>query len=180
MPDVSAYERLQIGSVLDDRPRPIQRGKCLFLASERDELGIVYRTGVLPALRANDLVVAEPYVAFDSDSALSEVCDHLHSAEVIIADLSDASAHLMYVLGLAHALGRCPLLMAGDGGKPPFNLQALRMIQYGQGPAGLTELRDQLERAIRVFLMSARASDRTGSEPPKITRPDEGIERSVG
>lgn len=111
------------------------------------------------------MITVESFVAFDSDSPLSEVCHHLQMAEVILADLSDASSHLMYVLGMAHALGRCPLLVVGDGSRLPFNLQALRAIEYGPGPQGLGLPREQLERAIRIFLTCARAgADDAGEE----------------
>lgn len=48
MANVSGYERLQIASVMDDRPRQVHRGHALFLMSERDELRVVFQAAVLP------------------------------------------------------------------------------------------------------------------------------------
>lgn len=61
----------------------------------------------------------------------------------------------MYVLGLCHASGRCPLLITPLGEPPPFDLAKLRTVKYAPGDAGLFRLRDDLARAIRVFLATA-------------------------
>jgi hypothetical protein len=79
-------------------------------------------------------------------------------AEVIVAELSTATnGDLMYALGLAHGLGRCPLMLVQRGGELPFNLAGLRHVQYTRSQAGLLVLRSDLTRAVRVFLAAARA-----------------------
>ena len=41
---------------------------------------------------------------------------------MIVADLGILSADLLYILGLAHGLGRCPLLLTQNANELPFNL----------------------------------------------------------
>jgi hypothetical protein len=41
----------------------------------------------------------------------------------------------------------------------PFNLRALRCIEYVDTKFGLHALREELSRVIRVFLMAARAGE---------------------
>jgi hypothetical protein len=90
----------------------------------------------------------------------------IQEAEVIVADLGILSADLLYILGLAHGLGRCPLLLTQNANELPFNLGALRWLEYRPDLSDLKELREHLTRAIRVFLLvsKARPSDESSQE----------------
>ncbi len=108
-------------------------------------------------MKANGINTVEVVRVFGSESVLSEVCWWVQSAEVIVADLTGSNADLMYVLGLCHGLRRCPLVISQAALELPFNLAALRCISYEQGREGMWELRDNLKRAIRVFLTASRS-----------------------
>ena len=75
------------------------------------DLGAVPGLAVLPAMRKNGLNNVAPVWVFGSDSQLREVVRWLRAAHVIVADLTYLNPDLMYVLGLAHGLGRCPILI---------------------------------------------------------------------
>jgi hypothetical protein len=128
----------------------------------------VYEAAVLPAFVTNELDTQGPHVVFDSDSAIATACKHLQTAEVIVADLAGYVPDLMYALGLAHALNRCPLILTTE--RPeflPFDLRALRCLHYTTTESGLRKLREEMTRAIRTFLASARAKPRPddGEQP---------------
>jgi hypothetical protein len=166
-PRVSHYERLQIDSLLHPREGAIvQAGVAVFLASEGAEAEHLYEVGVGPALRANGLNRVSVVRVFNSDSTLVEVSRWLLTAEVIIAELSTVTnGDLMYVLGLAHGMGRCPLLLVHRDAELPFNLAGLRHVQYTRSAGGLLVLRSDLTRAVRVFLAAARATGVGGQQP---------------
>jgi hypothetical protein len=155
---VSHYERLQIGSMLHPPGVKVYSGMAVFLCPENESSEQLYVQAVGPALRVNGLNRVDVVRVFDSDSALVDVTHWLAEAEVIIAELSAPNPHLMYVLGLAHGLGRCPLMLVERTNQLPFNLAALRHVEYARGHAGLLALRSDLTRAIRVFLAAASAS----------------------
>jgi hypothetical protein len=77
---------------------------------------------------------------------------------VIIADTSQLNAAVLYVLGLCHGLRRCPLMIARSPVELPFDLGALRCLRYHPHRDGLLELRENLSRALRIFLTSSRRS----------------------
>ncbi len=158
MDRVSRYERLQIESMLSPRGISVREGVALFVSSESHSSQTLYSAAVGPALRASGLNRIEVVRVFDSDSALVDVTRWIATAEVIVADLSELAGDLMYVVGLAHGLGRCPLLLVERTAGLPFNLAGLRHVEYSRGAAGLQNLRDDLTRAIRVFLAAANAS----------------------
>ena len=154
----SSYERLQIESLLQREPVAAVRGSGLVLLADSVEFMTVHRMSIVPAFRACELD-SEIFVrVFDSDSHLADACKCLASAEVIVADVTQQPAHLMYILGLCHAMGRCPILLTQHAVDLPFNLASLRFVEYSRSNEGLVRLREDLARAIRVFLQASRNS----------------------
>jgi hypothetical protein len=157
MNTISAYERLQIESMLQrEQPTSISRGVAVVLLPDSVDALLLHDTAILPALRQCDLNGAGIVRVFNSDSWIRVVVREVLSAEVVLADLSQESAHLYYVIGLCHALGRCPLLLTRDSSRLPFNLASLRFVEYEDTPDGRLKLRDNLGRAVRVFLAASR------------------------
>ena len=151
------YERLQIESLL--RSDTIQRvpGVGLCLMTEDKNCQRVFDIAILPAMQKNGLNVIEPVTVFNSSSNLAVATRWLQEAEVIVADLGILSGDLLYILGLAHGLGRCPLLLTQNANALPFNLGALRWLEYRPDLSDLKDLRDHLTRAIRVFLLASKS-----------------------
>jgi len=147
------YERLQIESLLQSQSHGgVDGGVGLFLMPRHEHVQVVHDVAVLPAMRKNGLNHVAPVWVFGSDSQLREVARWLRAAHVIVADLTYLNPDVMYVLGLAHGLGRCPILIHHEDTEVPFNLDALRCIEYRPDHDGLLELRARLTRAIRVLL----------------------------
>jgi hypothetical protein len=155
MPD---YERLQIESLLQPKPVQIARGTGLFVMPATEVLDTVYHAAVRPAFRKNEIDASHAVIVFDTDSPLADVAKYLNTMEVVVVDLTTLQPELMYVLGLCHGLRRCPILMVQKGEAVPFNLQALRCVEYVPDREGLFDLRENLARAVRTFLLASRAS----------------------
>jgi hypothetical protein len=161
MPDgASEFERHQIESLLQSEQRLIERGLGLSLLPAGPDFDYMHKTAILPAMRECGLDAARRFCAFDSDSELAKVTQWVQIAEVIIADVTAENAEVMYALGLCHGLRRCPILVTQTPDIVPFNLFALRRIEYVNDQNGLLKLRENLTRAIRVFLAASRASDK--------------------
>jgi hypothetical protein len=153
------YERLQIESLLQMTGTKIARDTGLFLMPDTVHFKYIADAAVLPAMQKAGLDVRHLEMSFDSGALLTEIGNAVCSAEVIVADVSTPNADLMYVLGICHGLGRCPILLAEQETALPFNLGALRVVEYSMGPMGMHQLRDSLSRAIRTFLAAARAGE---------------------
>ena len=160
MPDVSPYERGQIDSLLQPQPglsAGIEPGVGLFLCAANPDGDDLYRACVAPAFTASGVNLTPARRVFDSDSDLATLARWVCRAEVIVADVPAASGDLLYVLGLCHGLRRCPLLLVRQPLDLPFNLAALRHVEYTLDPPdGPARLRANLTRALRVFLTAAR------------------------
>jgi hypothetical protein len=162
MGDVSQFERLQIESVLMNKPGRIERACALFVFPKDLDHDSVFDLAVLPALQKNELTQLPAQFVFDDQSSLSEICAHVQAAELIIIDVSVHNPYVLYVLGLCHGLGRCPILLTHQPDDVPFNLFSLRCVEYEPTREGLMDLRERLERTFRVFLAASRATGGMG------------------
>jgi hypothetical protein len=122
------------------------------------EFELLYQSAVRPAFRKNEIDVSDAVVVFDSESLLSDVARYVRTMEVIVVELTTLQPELMYVLGLCHAMARCPILIVRKGEEVPFNLSALRCVEYESTREGLFDLRENLTRAVRTFLSATRAA----------------------
>jgi hypothetical protein len=160
MPDHGAeYERHQIESLLGTKDGRLDRDVGMYLSPEHELFEQVHDIAVAPALRSNGINKSAIVRVFGSESLLSDVCLWVQTARVVVADLTATNADLMYVLGLCHGLRRCPLLIMQENTEVPFNLGALRCVEYAYTNEGLWTLREQLERAIRIVLATCGDMD---------------------
>ena len=143
--------------------RRIERGLALVLMPEITEREQVLARAVEPALRANHLNVRGVRVVFDDETPLPIVADWVGRAEVIVADVSELNAAVLYVLGLCHGLRRCPMLIARSPVELPFDLGALRCLRYRTDRESLLDLRNNL----------TRAADLPHRHPPQRRRPQQ-------
>ncbi len=152
------YERLQIETLLQPKPAPIARGSGLFVMPATEVCDTVYHFAVRSAFRKNEIDASQAVAVFDTDSLLADVWKYLSTIEVIVVELTTLQPELMYVLGMCHGMGRCPILIVQKGEDVPFDLRALRCIEYEPTREGFFELRENLTRAVRTFLSASRAS----------------------
>jgi len=109
----------------------------------------VFEKVILPACQSYGI---EP-VRADQIALTGEITEqifrHLYEDEIVIADVSGGNPNVMYELGLRHTR---PLLtiQLGEYGQLPFDVQAVRTIQFSRSERGLIDARKALERALAV------------------------------
>jgi hypothetical protein len=134
----------------------------------------VFEQVILPACRASSL---EP-VRADQIAVAGEITEqvfrHLYEDEVVIADVSGGNPNVMYELGLRHTRDLLTLQI-GEYGQLPFDVSAVRTIQFSRSDRGLIDARKSLQRALAVGLAE-------GADPVTATRvwaigapPDEAV-----
>lgn len=79
-----------------------------------------------------------------SDHVMDDVIRLLWSARVVIADLTCKNPNVLYEAGIAHSLGRDTVQIAQSALDIPFDLRALRSVEYTPTLEGLTALASQL------------------------------------
>lgn len=91
-----------------------------------------------------------------------QVMKHLRDDRIVIADVTDGNPNVMYELGIRHTTGKCTLLI-GEYGRLPFDIAAIRAVQFVRTANGYIDGRDRLVVAIR-------AAARDGCDPTTAAR----------
>ncbi|MBF4609111.1 hypothetical protein [Curtobacterium sp. VKM Ac-1393] len=77
----------------------------------------------------------------------AQIFRHLRDDDVVIADLSGANANVMYELGLRHTRSLLTVQI-GEYGQLPFDIAAIRTIQFSRSERGLIDARNDLIAAL--------------------------------
>ena len=80
------------------------------------------KAGLLP-LRADDDM-------FKTGKIVDQIWLGIHSAKVLVAELTGRNPNVFYELGLAHALQKPVVLVSSNEGDVPFDVQHIRVIYY--------------------------------------------------
>jgi hypothetical protein len=78
----------------------------------------------------------------------------LRDDDVVIADLTDANANVMYELGLRHTRDKLTIQI-GEYDRLPFDVSTIRTIQFSRSTHGLIKARDQLVQVLKAGLEGA-------------------------
>ena len=111
----------------------------------------VFERVILPACQLNGI---EP-VRADQIAATGEINEqvfrHLLEDDIVIADVSGGNPNVMYELGLRHTRNKLTIPI-GEFGQLPFDIQAVRTIQFSRSDRGLIDARKALEKALTAGL----------------------------
>ncbi len=77
---------------------------------------------------------------------MQQIWEEVRKANAVVADLTDNNSNVLYETGIAHALGKEVVLITQDVNTLPFDLRALRCIQYQESDLAT------LERELQFFL----------------------------
>lgn len=93
-----------------------------------DELLAVYEQLIRPALDGYDVIRAD--TRLDERGILEKIITGIRSADLVIADITNANANVMYELGVAHTLGKATIMIAPSVDRIPFDVRAYPVHEY--------------------------------------------------
>lgn len=104
---------------------------CFVMMPFAEPIGSYYRTIYEPAIQKAGL---RPVRADDDMFKTGKIVDQIwygiHSAKVLVAELTGRNANVFYELGLAHALQKPVVLVSSNEADVPFDVQHIRVIYY--------------------------------------------------
>jgi hypothetical protein len=98
------------------------------------------------------LSVIAPHEIAEAGSITRQVIQRLLEAELVVADLTNLNANVMYELAVRHAKGEPVVPIAEKGTTLPFDITTERTVFYEDSMHGLKELKPKLEDATRAAL----------------------------
>lgn len=143
----------------DDRPKffPVEQwplpilGHIAVMMPFEKELDPVYEVirGACEAQRMKTRRVDEIY---KPTKIMDDVFQTIVQSQLVICDLTNRNANVLYETGLAHALNQDVIPIAQNMDDIPFDLQQFRVIEYLPNQKGLTKLAEDLQQTIRETL----------------------------
>ncbi len=111
----------------------------------------VFEYVILPACKKHGIDPVRADGIAKSGEITDQIFRHLAEDEVVIADVSGGNPNVMYELGLRHTTGLLTIQI-GEYGQLPFDVTAVRTIQFSRSERGLIDARKALEEALEVGL----------------------------
>jgi hypothetical protein len=109
-----------------------------------------YETVYVPAIEAAGLVPCRADDLYRPSTIIHDIWAYTQNAKLVLADLSGKNANVFYELGLAHALAKPAILVTESIEDVPFDLRALRVLEYNKNePCWGELLQEKITAAIK-------------------------------
>jgi len=96
-----------------------------------DPLGGYYTTVYQPAIdKAKLKAVRADAEIFGTGKIIDQIWAGIHTARVLVAELTGRNPNVLYELGLAHALRKPVVLISSNEDDVPFDVRHVRVIYY--------------------------------------------------
>jgi len=134
---------------------------CYVIMPFHERYAPAYTLGIRPAIDNIALQRGEKWECRRSDdikvpgSITKEIVTSLHTADLVIADLTGNNPNVFYELGIAHSAGRPTVIITQHTEALPFDVNTCRIHAYEASAEGLPKLADSLSVTILDALANA-------------------------
>jgi hypothetical protein len=97
--------------------------------------------------RADDL--------FNNHMIMKDVWSGICNCQVVIADCTGRNPNVFYEIGMAHTVGKPVILISERPDDVPFDLRALRYIEFATDKSGIRRFEQRLEETLRTVLSNS-------------------------
>ena len=112
-----------------------------------------------PAIEAVGLCAKRADDLYRPSTIVQDIWAYTKEAKLVLADLTDKNPNVFYELGLAHALAKPAILITNSMTDIPFDLRALRVIEYDINyPNWGLLLKEKIENSIKETIESPISS----------------------
>lgn len=106
-----------------------------------------------PAIKDSGLQPRRADDLYRPGTIINDIWSYTKNSKIVLADLTGKNPNVLYELGLAHALAKPVILLAESLEDIPFDLRALRIIEYDKNaPNWSDQLRGKISSAIKEVL----------------------------
>jgi len=112
-----------------------------------------------PAIEAVGLCAKRADDLYRPSTIVQDIWTYTKEAKIVLADLTDKNPNVFYELGLAHSLAKPAILVTNSMTDVPFDLRALRVIEYDKNyPNWGQLLKEKIENSIKETIESPISS----------------------
>jgi len=127
--------------------------KCFVAMPFNEEFNKIYKYGIKKAVEDSGYECLRADELARGGNILSNIVRKINSSQLIIVDMTEQNANVMYELGLAHGLKKDTIIIVRDIKDVPFDLSAYHIITY-DNPNDLESgalLQENIKNAIKSF-----------------------------
>ncbi|MBU6223896.1 MAG: hypothetical protein KGP13_03625 [Burkholderiales bacterium] len=148
---------IQINPIFGPAQYKIDRRLAFVLMPFTDLLTKIYQTLIKPTVENSQfgLVCKRADDIKSNQAIIQDIWKSICEARIVIADLTDLNANVMYELGIAHTLGKETILLYQRSEKEikfPFDLSHIRRIEYENTVPGAQALEKELSLTLENVL----------------------------
>lgn len=126
-------------------PTPTKEPLDIFVVMSFDsKLRPIYDSHILKVARSLQLTARRADDFFSTHHVMSDVWEAMNAARLVVADCTGRNPNVFYEIGMAHTLGRPVVLITQHSRDVPFDLQAVRYIEYEYTPPGMEKFEHRL------------------------------------
>jgi hypothetical protein len=134
-------------------PEPSKAPTDVFvLMSFEPKLRPIYDDHILKVAKSLNLNAKRADDFFTTHHVMSDVWEAINATRLVIADCTGRNPNVFYEIGVAHTLGRPVVLITQQNSDVPFDLQAIRYIQFEYTPPGMAKFEQQLASTLKSEL----------------------------
>jgi hypothetical protein len=132
---------------------PVDEKLCFVIMPFRQPFDRHYEKIIQPAITAAGLIPLRGDKIYGTQPIIRDIWKNIRRSRIIVADVSGRNPNVNYELGLAHALGKCTVIISCKLRDIPFDYRHLRCILYDSSTrAGAEKLFTDLTNNIRAAL----------------------------
>jgi hypothetical protein len=151
-------QRAVAASILGDVEVQQEEDLCFVLMPFGDDmLQEVYEVHIKPTVERVGLQCKRADDVLGPTPIMEDIWKGIHSARVVLAELTGQNPNVFYELGLCHAIGKDAILLAQDIKWVPFDVRHRRTIIYTPTPRGCKQLEEVLGKTLETMLGKAPA-----------------------
>ena len=131
-------------------PRGVLNAPDLFvLMSFASQLKPVYDDHIAKVASQLRLSVKRADDFFTAHAVIDDIWAAIYHSRAVIADCTGRNANVFYEIGLAHTVGKPVILITQAGDDVPFDLKAIRYIEYTYTPPGMRLFEERLYNTLK-------------------------------
>jgi hypothetical protein len=100
----------------------------------------------------------------ETGSLIGAIVRQLHTATVVLADVTDRNPNVFYELGVRHALSKRTIVVAQTPDALPSDLKGYWALAYARTPKGVSEFRQALKEILMKIESEPESSDNPVSD----------------
>lgn len=137
------------------KSKNVKQDICFTIMPFSDWFQDYYEHIYVPAIEAADLKSCRADDLYRPGTIVQDIWDYTKSAKLVLADLTGRNPNVFYELGLAHALAKPVILLSETIDEVPFDLRALRVIEYNKNESAWGAiLKEKITKAIKEVLIA--------------------------